>query len=272
MYPFGQINRAYDSIDLADVLLGNDVSKELKTRVFLYNKLCALSTALDSAKKTKTPEKIQAALDLKQDLMLYREGIVAYTDEVLVNHINALSNDMLQIPQLGIKIRNLRSSVMPLLREYIANLQEYFLGIHSIIGDSITLDGLDNIKLPIGIVARGQIREVLAICGDEKTYDNVNKTLKQGDRFRDNAHRLVHAEDMLLYFIMKIFPDYRPTVVCTYLNMCEDCEKVVSMFANVRTGGERIIVVSEEENPGEEEVRRSTAESLVKKIKLPAAG
>jgi hypothetical protein len=41
------------------------------------------------------------------------------------------------------------------------------------------------------------------------------------------------------------------------------------MFANIRNGGDGIIVVSEEENPGEEDVRRSTDGSLVKKIKLP---
>lgn len=273
MYPFGQINRAYDSIDLADILLGNADSIDLKTRVFLYNKLCALETALNSARKTqqsKKAEKIRTVLELKQDLIFHRERIIKYTDQVLADHIDALSSVALQVPQLGVKIRNLRSNVMPLLLRYITNLQEYFLGIHSIIRDSITLNGPDDIKVPIGMAARKQIGEVLAICGDEKTYDAVNMALKQAVRFKDNAYRLVHAEDMLLYYIMRSFPDYRPTLICTYLNMCQDCEQVVSMFANIRNGGDGLIVVSEEENPGEEEIRRNSEESLVKKVKLPA--
>lgn len=272
MYPFGQINRAYDSIDLADILLGSADSADLKTRVFLYNKLCALKTALDSVEKTqrsKKTEKIQAVLAIKQDLISYMESIEVYTDQALTGHINALSHDVLQVPQLGIKIKNLRSSIMPFLRRYIINLQEYFLGIHSIIGDSITLDGLGNIEVPIGIVAGERIKNVLTICGDEKTYDAVNTALKQAARFRDNAHRLVHSEDMLLYYITHSLPDYRPTLICTYLNMCRDCEQVVSMFANIRNGGDGLIVVSEEEIPGEEDIRRNTAESLVKKIKIP---
>lgn len=33
MYPFGQINRTYDTIDLADILLGVSASKELKNSI-----------------------------------------------------------------------------------------------------------------------------------------------------------------------------------------------------------------------------------------------
>jgi hypothetical protein len=81
MYPFGQINRAYDSIDLADILLGNAVSSELKTRVFLYNKLRTLETALNSVKIAQPlnkDRKMQEVLAIKGDLALYRGSIIGY--------------------------------------------------------------------------------------------------------------------------------------------------------------------------------------------------
>jgi hypothetical protein len=139
----------------------------------------------------------------------------------LADDINGLSNDKLQVPQLGTKIRNLRASIMPLLRNYITSLQDYFLWINDTISGS-TLDG-------IGLTARDRVREVLAMCGGEKTYDTVNTALKQAVRFGDNAHRIVHSESILLYRIAHAFPDYRPTLVCTYLNMCQDCEQIVSI-------------------------------------------
>lgn len=251
MYPFGQIKRAYDSIDLADILLGEITSKKMKNIVCIYNKLCFLQNAINKAKKTKEAD---AVLLTKNDLLNHASVINEYVGTQLINDISGITEEKLNVNGLKEYVRDLEGQILLLLKDYIKKLKEYF----SMIGNSFS--AFEN-EASIAIKHLEEISEKV-------TYEGINKELKNSKRFLNNAHRLVHSEDILLFYVMKNFPNYRPVLICTYLNMCKDCEQVVCSFANIKNGGDTLAVISEIEDPKEKEENRSTPKSLVKKINI----
>lgn len=245
-------------------------SVKLKTSVFIYNKLCVLATKLDIIKKKHSREKVYEILEVKQDLEQYQDDVRKYVGKDFAEAVNAISNKNLVVPNLNREIKSLRSEIKTLLAKYIATLRDvYFPCIGDIIGNDLIIGNEDGKVISAPSISQRRMDGILQMYNNNESYDKIHRELKSSNRFRDNAHRLVHSEDILLYCMRKKFPHYKLSLVCSYMDMCKDCELVVCRSLKNNKHSANLVVVSEKENPKEQnDDKRSTKGSAVKKVRV----
>lgn len=270
IYPLGHIYRAYDSRDLADLLLGKESSRTLKLTDYLYKQISSLKVLVDSAVEITDPEKKIEKFNAKLEninkdfqkikeppeeynayLPLLNNNFFNFNFDIKDKDINTkvmILNDFNNI--LEGEYTNLHSSITKQLQEYVRQLIEY-------------LKFLKENKLLIS--ALGEEDSICDKMLEWKEYTSLNKGLQSLEKIVNKDTALAHTEMMFRYYICKnrLTP---PENIYSYLDLCNKCEQVLAKDISIYTEERGFYAVSEVEYNAN--TNHTTPDSLLKKYRL----
>ncbi len=186
----------------------------------------------------------QSVLDVVSEVpsVLDGTGINFYQSNGLQEKLNLMVGDGKK-KGLSVYLKAIKGRLLTYHVEYIDRLKGYFNSLeeHSLVEretaelSQIARTNLDKVKVIMGNTPVARFSEAVA------AFQSVA-------RFKENAHRLVHSENILLYCVTLNKITFRDEGIrfFTKYDMCESCEDIVWRYAH-RCGEAPFVVLSEKE-------------------------
>lgn len=278
IYPLGHIYRAYDSQDLADLLLGKELSRKLKLTDYLYKQISSLKVLVDSAVEITDLKKEIGKFDAKLEninkdfqkltnpqneynayLPLLNNDFLNFKFDIKDKDINTkvmILNDFNNI--LKEEYTNLHPSITTQLQEYVGQLIEYFLTLEK-----------NELLIPVSCKEPSKSAQFVELCkkmlSECKEYGSLNKELKQLEKKANTDCALAHTEMMFRYYICKNELT-TPDNIYSYLDLCNNCERMLANGISKYTDRKGFYAISESKY--NDNKYHTTPDSLLKKYRL----
>lgn len=241
MFPFSSVpNQQYN--ELIDYLMPRESAKKAKNLNVILSKLCQIKFSPNKEITSSVLEYAQAILNIikSNENVLDGTGLNDSLNKKLTDMVNNRS-----MKSFGEELKLIKSQLLIYYRDYSAHLIEYFHVLQGINANDKQQEESIEAK---AILNMTYVSQCLAIAKADGFSDAV-AAFQSAERFKNNAHLLVHSENILLYLLSK-----KSISICndgirffTYYDMCENCEHLVWKYAHGIVKQGNFIVLSKKE-------------------------
>ncbi|MDR1391077.1 MAG: hypothetical protein LBI95_01770 [Holosporales bacterium] len=262
MFPFStmpnsQIRELIDYIDENAL-----VAKELNVILSFLSQIQARPNSNPSEEVKRLSSSVLMKIMHDIPTVLEGTGIDTGAESDFMKKLNTMAGDGKK-RGLAMYLPLVKTKLLEYYKGYILHLKEYFEALqhHHIVNDG---------SVAFAQTAIGKLTEVAEIMNHTEPvhFSDAVAAFQSVARFQDNAHKLVHSEDILLYCVTSEVIGLSDVGVrfFTKYDMCEICEDIVWNYAH--RGDSPFVVLSREPYPPNSRERNNTGEAIMLKLAI----